>query len=412
MNGWKFWDRFLNVFSWLVLGAEILHVGMRYCPVAWTWIGPVNQVAGWCLPVLLAGAVGYITNWLALWYLFKPYEPRLGGRIQGIIPRQKNQMAVSMGRMVGQKLLNPDALVEEMKHEVCTYVSEPKNLQSIRESTQNFLLAHADEIVTFVTPYVERQVTDVFDNLATEETWATLWQEQILPRLKSENARRFIVNRVVDVLKENAGGMIAEARSELRVYLQARLGENILFAMFAPQITEFVMNNVADEASLRNKLEGWLVREKTQEMLREKLLTGADQLTTWMKGAEGQAVMGGLIRELKVRGKRFLGTYIREKVPVLINQAFASELLRDKLEHVVLPKVGAKLVAYISENKQTILDKLHLEARVSEAVDKMSVATFHTTLQEFMAENFCAVQVLGFILGSLVGAIQLLARAG
>ena len=40
----------------------------------------------------------------------------------------------------------------------------------------------------------------------------------------------------------------------------------------------------------------------------------------------------------------------------------------------------------------------------------MSVATFHQTLNEFMAENFCAVQVLGFILGALVGSLQLLAR--
>ena len=62
------------------------------------------------------------------------------------------------------------------------------------------------------------------------------------------------------------------------------------------------------------------------------------------------------------------------------------------------------------ENKQAILDKLRLEQRVTEAVDGMSVATFHQTLNEFMAENFCAVQVLGFILGALVGALQLLAR--
>ena len=72
--------------------------------------------------------------------------------------------------------------------------------------------------------------------------------------------------------------------------------------------------------------------------------------------------------------------------------------------------LGAEVAQLIGENKQTILDKLRLERRVTEAVDGMSVATFHQTLNEFMAENFCAVQVLGFILGALVGALQLLAR--
>ena len=217
MNAWKKWDRFLSWFSWLVLGAEVAYVIARIALPEET-VAAIDGYAGWFMPVLLAGAVGYITNWLALWYLFKPYEPHCGGRVQGIIPKRKREMAVSLGNMVGQ------------------------------------------------------------------------------------------------------------------------------------------------------------------------------------------------IRELKVRGKRFVATYLREKVPELIDRAFASEMLREKLEKGILPKVGVKVAQLIGENKQAILDKLRLERRVTEAVDGMSVATFHQTLNEFMAENFCAVQVLGFVLGALVGALQLLAR--
>ena len=85
-------------------------------------------------------------------------------------------------------------------------------------------------------------------------------------------------------------------------------------------------------------------------------------------------------------------------------------MLREKLEKGVLPKVGVKVAQLIGENKQAILDKLRLEQRVTEAVDGMSVATFHQTLDEFMSENLCAVQVLGFVLGAIVGSLQLLTR--
>ena len=129
-----------------------------------------------------------------------------------------------------------------------------------------------------------------------------------------------------------------------------------------------------------------------------------------MKGEEGQKVMGGIIREMRVRGKRYIATYLRENVPVLIDRAFASDMLREKLEKGVLPKVGVKVAQLIGENKQAILDKLRLEQRVTEAVDGMSVATFHQTLDEFMSENLCAVQVLGFVLGAIVGSLQLLTR--
>ena len=409
MDAWKTWDRFFNRFSWIVLGLEVVYVVARLLISAETAAG-IDRYLGWFMPILLAGAVGYITNWLALWYLFRPYEPHLGGRIQGIIPRQKREMAVSLGNMVGKKLLNPDALVEEMKGEVLAFVNDTRRMTQLRDWIQRYLVEHEAEIVEFVSPYVERQVLAVIDSLATDDTWSKIWNEGILPRIKSEGSRRFIVEKLVEALRENAGGIIEEVRGELRTFLRQKLNEKIPFGIGADAITDYVMNNFADYESMKAKLDGWLVREATQTMLREKLLAYADQLTLWMKGEEGQKVMGGIIREMRVRGKRYIATYLRENVPVLIDRAFASDMLREKLEKGVLPKVGVKVAQLIGENKQAILDKLRLEQRVTEAVDGMSVATFHQTLDEFMSENLCAVQVLGFVLGAIVGSLQLLTR--
>lgn len=409
MDAWKTWDRFFNRFSWIVLGLEVVYVVARLLIPVETAAG-IDRYLGWFMPILLAGAVGYITNWLALWYLFRPYEPHLGGRIQGIIPRQKREMAVSLGNMVGKKLLNPDALVEEMKGEVLAFVNDTRRMTQLRDWIQRYLVEHEAEIVEFVSPYVERQVLAVIDSLATDDTWSKIWNEGILPRIKSEGSRRFIVEKLVEALRENAGGIIEEVRGELRTFLRQKLNEKIPFGIGANAITDYVMENFADYESMKDKLDGWLVREATQTMLREKLLAYADQLTLWMKGEEGQKVMGGIIREMRVRGKRYIATYLRENVPVLIDRAFASDMLREKLEKGVLPKVGVKVAQLIGENKQAILDKLRLEQRVTEAVDGMSVATFHQTLDEFMSENLCAVQVLGFVLGAIVGSLQLLTR--
>ena len=409
MNAWKRWDRIFNMFSWIVLGTYIVYAVVRLALPAETTAG-IDRYAGWFIPILLAGAVGYITNWLALWYLFKPYEPHFGGRIQGIIPRQKCEMAVSLGNMVGKKLLNPDALVEEMKDEVLAFVNDGRRMTQLRDWVQRYLVEHESEIVEFVSPYVEQQVLAVIDSLATPDTWAKLWDEGILPRIKSEASRRFIVEKLVEAIRDNAGGIIDEMRSELRNFLLQKLEEKLPFGMGAETITNYIMENFADYASMKKKLDGWLRREATQSMLREKLLSYADQLTQWMRGGEGQKVMDDLIRELRVRGKRFIATYLRENVPVLINRAFASDKLREKLEKGVLPKVGVKVAQLIGENKQAILEKLRLEQRVKEAVDGMSVSTFHKTLNEFMSENLCAVQVLGFVLGAIVGALQLLTR--
>lgn len=391
-----------------MLGVYVVYAIVRFALPAGTTAG-IDRYVNWLIPVLLAGAIGYITNWLAIFFLFKPYEPHFFG-IQGIIPKQKREMAVSLGNMVGKKLLSPDALVEEMKGEVLAFVNDANRMTQLRDWIQRYLLEHESEIVEFVSPYLERQILSIIDSLATPDTWAKIWDEGILPRIKSEDSRKFIVEKLIEAIRDNAGGMIDEVRSELRVFLRQKLDEKLPFGVGSEALTNYVMNNFADYSSMKDKLDGWLQRESTQSMLREKLVAYADQLTSWMKDGEGQKVMDGLIRELRVRGKRYVATYLRENVPILINRAFASDFLREKLEKGVLPKVGVKVAQLIGDNKQTILDKLRLEQRVTEAVDGMSVATFHETLNEFLSENLCAVQVLGFVLGSIVGALQLMVR--
>ncbi|HEU5049627.1 MAG TPA: DUF445 family protein, partial [Gemmatimonadales bacterium] len=59
------------------------------------------------------GAVsGGVTNAVAIWMLFHPYEPRGIGRIrlQGAIPKNKERLARSIGKTVGERLLTPEDL--------------------------------------------------------------------------------------------------------------------------------------------------------------------------------------------------------------------------------------------------------------------------------------------------------------
>ena len=63
------------------------------------------------------GAIsGGITNAVAIWMLFHPYEPRGVGplRLQGAIPKNKARLARSIGRTVGERLLTPEDLAERL----------------------------------------------------------------------------------------------------------------------------------------------------------------------------------------------------------------------------------------------------------------------------------------------------------
>ncbi|HEX6644875.1 MAG TPA: DUF445 family protein [Gemmatimonadales bacterium] len=59
---------------------------------------------------------GGITNAVAIWMLFHPYEPRGPGRLklQGAIPKNKERLAKSIGKTVGERLLTPEDLRERL----------------------------------------------------------------------------------------------------------------------------------------------------------------------------------------------------------------------------------------------------------------------------------------------------------
>ena len=57
---------------------------------------------------------GGITNAVAVWMLFHPYERRGWGpfAIQGAIPKNRARLAKAIGKTVGQRLLSQDDLAE------------------------------------------------------------------------------------------------------------------------------------------------------------------------------------------------------------------------------------------------------------------------------------------------------------
>ena len=73
----------------------------------------------WILPPFLGAIIGYITNRIAIKMLFRPLNPKrvLGIRVPltpGVIPRNRFDLARTIGRMVSEQLLSPQALKDHL----------------------------------------------------------------------------------------------------------------------------------------------------------------------------------------------------------------------------------------------------------------------------------------------------------
>lgn len=68
------------------------------------------------LTIAFGAAAGGLTNAIAIWMLFHPYDARGPWRLklQGAVPKNRERLARSIGRLVGQRLLTPEDLAAKV----------------------------------------------------------------------------------------------------------------------------------------------------------------------------------------------------------------------------------------------------------------------------------------------------------
>src|SRR6056297_3150158 len=71
--------------------------------------------SAWILPPVVGAIIGYITNDIAIKMLFRPLQAKYIGPFKlpftpGIIPRQRDKLAESIGLMVSRELITEDAI--------------------------------------------------------------------------------------------------------------------------------------------------------------------------------------------------------------------------------------------------------------------------------------------------------------
>ncbi|HEX3134039.1 MAG TPA: DUF445 family protein, partial [Planctomycetota bacterium] len=64
----------------------------------------------WVMLPTVGGAIGWATNWVAIKMLFHPRKPTMG--MQGLLPKRQQELATSVGDVVGNELVPTDELLK------------------------------------------------------------------------------------------------------------------------------------------------------------------------------------------------------------------------------------------------------------------------------------------------------------
>lgn len=107
------------------------------------------------VPPVVGGVIGYITNDIAIKMLFRPRKAKFIGKWQipftpGLIPKEKNRIAESIGNVISKQLLDSGTLLDVL--------SSGEMTTKIRQSIENFITKNEENTHTLyyvLTQYIQ-----------------------------------------------------------------------------------------------------------------------------------------------------------------------------------------------------------------------------------------------------------------
>ena len=115
---------------------------------------------------LIGALIGYSTNVIAIKLLFRPYEPTKIFKLQGLIPKRKLDIAISIGELVASELI----MVEELMDVFIENTDKEKLKKEVGEKIASAIAEKLPPFIPYslVTVYVDQFIQEKGDDLINE----------------------------------------------------------------------------------------------------------------------------------------------------------------------------------------------------------------------------------------------------
>ena len=154
---------------------------------------------------LIGAIIGYVTNFIAIKMLFRPYKSKKIAGItiipQGIIPKEKKNLAKNVANVVQNHLLDVDEIHKLLNSE--KFQNEIKNM--ISDKVDNFELPNISEFIKNNPQKVATNISEfVMEMIKTKFPFAmAILNEEIIMTMVSENIDKLAtkVDNMIDLEK-------------------------------------------------------------------------------------------------------------------------------------------------------------------------------------------------------------------
>lgn len=287
---------------------------------------------------------GGVTNTIAVWMLFNPKQKRFG--LQGAIPKNQARLARSIGKMVGERLLTPGDLQQELNRPELRAAFDVKLAELVRS------------VITSEQPLIDKVPPAVVTALGSAMT-------DYLP-----------------VAMEKLGGFLAQptTRDRLRSALHS------LFDKFVNDL-KFHERVLAKLMVSENKMDRALDAIETE---------GVEHLVTLLDDPVIRAEISRTIHDAVLE-------YLQKPIgEILANVADRDDpQAPDRIAAAMAPLIWT----WIHDQLPSLVQRLDIQTMVEKKVRAFSIERVEELLRGVIQNELTLIVVLGYVFGAIVGVL-------
>jgi len=152
---------------------------------------------------IIGAFIGWMTNVFAIKLLFRPFKPIniLGFKLQGLIPKRREDIAKSIGETINKELVSMEEIINGFIEELDK--SEIKNMVSdkIKEIIKDKLppLIPVNFVMSFVDDVIQSQGDSLIDEI-TEEMVEKATTTIKIDKIVEENINKFDLEKIESII--------------------------------------------------------------------------------------------------------------------------------------------------------------------------------------------------------------------
>ena len=379
------------------------------------WSGP-EWFSFWVFPILVAAAVGYLTNFIAIEMLVKQYERTgfhwlrllsLGLWRQGMIPANKERVGHELGNVITEQLLKPEEISREIGVRLAQMTTDPALLEQIRTAVQLLLRKNEESVIRFLIPQIETSLSDALRQSLTPENLRIFWDEVLEKNLASPEMRGKVAGEIVCGLRART----PELRELLREFLRdgVRNYVNQRIRLFSGAIGD-KLSGLVDYLNwndIEQQIGAKLTDERIYGLISDELTKLTLRLHDWLHSDEAAPQMQTFLDGTRAKLGDFLHRWLSENVPQMVNRILSSDDLWNWVRGELLPALQRYFNFWMAhDGRRIIVEMLDLNNRIEQSIARLNVREFHGMINQVTAEHLGMIQVLGYLLGAIVGTLQ------